>query len=164
MACVVVEAIGHTAALQVIHRTVLHAHRVVCNTIDAGGLAVEDDGELLSLLMHLASPDIGMISGNCGGGIAGRYEVELAVFLQDVGLVDCCLGVVHAVHRAYEYIVVTGVDRISLAAAIAGGTIYYFFNTLLTVKRRYWIFAASLGFPQRLFALSSKACASISFS
>ena len=44
VACGGVEAVGHAAALQVIHRTVGSAVR---HTVDAGGLAVEDDRELL---------------------------------------------------------------------------------------------------------------------
>ena len=46
VACVI-EAIGHAAALQVIYRTVLSVGRLVRRAADAGGLAVEDDRELL---------------------------------------------------------------------------------------------------------------------
>ena len=84
VACVI-EAIGHAAALQVIHRTVLSVGRLVRHVADAGGLAVDDDGELLGARAFRTS-DIGAISGNRGAGGLRRYLVEEAVVLQDVGV------------------------------------------------------------------------------
>ena len=45
--CVVVEAVSHAATLEVVYRTVLSVGRLVRRAADAGGLAVDDDGELL---------------------------------------------------------------------------------------------------------------------
>ena len=71
------------------------------NGAQAGGLAVDDDGELLGA-RGLRTNDIGMIGGNRGGGIVRRHLVELAVVLQDVGVGGGGSGVVQAGYRARE--------------------------------------------------------------
>ena len=102
VACGVVEAVGHAATLQVIHRTVGSAPRIVRHAADAGGLAVDDDGELLGAAV--VALDISAISGKHSLRVLCRYLVELAVFLQDVSVGSSSRSVVHATDRAHEFV------------------------------------------------------------
>ena len=100
----VVEAVGHALSLEVVHRTVCRTVcRVVCRAVDARGLAVEDDGERLGTLMAVVA-DVGAVGRHRDGGV-GRYLVEQAVGLQDVGVIGSEPPVHHVMHRTLEVVV-----------------------------------------------------------